>query len=441
VYAPLLDSADFARPLLWTHERALSAGEFVSAVARLAQQLPDARYLINLCEHRHEFLIAYCAALLRAQTNLLPSTRAPEVVTELVAAHAASYLCDDEMVRRALLAPAHAPLQVSLVVSAEHVAEIAFTSGSTGRPQAHRKRWGNLLATTALNAERVRACLAPRYGNARPWIIATVPPQHMYGTETSVLLPLAADMAVHTGRPLFPADVAAALAQTPEPRVLVTTPVHLRALVASNVSFPPIGVVVSATAPLEGQLAARVEAQLDTTLLEMFGSTETCVIATRLTASEEAWHLYPGVRVSPQADCARVEAPWFDAPTELQDVVELLPGERMLLKGRNVDMIEVAGKRASLSDLTRRLLAVPGVLDGIVFQPDAPAGGGSQGVRRVAALAVAPGLAPEQVAERLSQSIDPAFVPRPLVLVSQLPRNELGKLERERLLAALHSAP
>jgi acyl-coenzyme A synthetase/AMP-(fatty) acid ligase len=32
-------------------------------------------------------------------------------------------------------------------------------------------------------------------------------------------------------------------------------------------------------------------------------------------------------------------------------------------------------------------------------------------------------------------------VPRPLVLVSQLPRNELGKLERERLLAALHSAP
>jgi acyl-coenzyme A synthetase/AMP-(fatty) acid ligase len=173
----------------------------------------------------------------------------------------------------------------------------------------------------------------------------------------------------------------------------------------------------------------------------MFGSTETCVIATRLTASEEAWHLYPGVRVSPQADCARVEAPWFDAPTELQDVVELLPGERMLLKGRNVDMIEVAGKRASLSDLTRRLLAVPGVLDGIVFQPDAPAGGGSQGVRRVAALAVAPGLAPEQVAERLSQSIDPAFVPRPLVLVSQLPRNELGKLERERLLAALHSAP
>jgi acyl-coenzyme A synthetase/AMP-(fatty) acid ligase len=439
--AALLQSSDPGRPLLWTRNRAVSCGEFVDAVARLVRQLPDARYLINLCEHRHEFLVAYCAALLRGQTNLLPSTRAPEVVAELQAAHEHSYRCDDEVVRRALLVPAPAPEPARLVVPGEHIAEIAFTSGSTGRPQPHRKRWANLLASTALNAGRVRACLAARYGSARPWIVATVPPQHMYGTETSVLLPLAADMAVHTGRPLFPADVAAVLAEVPEPRVLVTTPVHLRALVASKLRFPSIGVIVSATAPLDAQLATSVETQLDTTLLEMFGSTETCVIATRLTASEDAWRLYPGVRVAPQADCARVEAPWFDEPALLQDVVELLPGARMLLKGRHFDMIEVAGKRASLADLTRRLLAVPGVLDGIVFQPDAPAAGASPGVRRVAALVVAPQLTPEQITERLSQSIDPAFVPRPLVRVARLPRNELGKLVRERLLAALQSPP
>jgi acyl-coenzyme A synthetase/AMP-(fatty) acid ligase len=33
--------------------------------------------------------------------------------------------------------------------------------------------------------------------------------------------------------------------------------------------------------------------------------------------------------------------------------------------------------------------------------------------------------------------MDPVFLPRPLVFVSQLPRNDLGKLPRERLLAAL----
>src|SRR5579872_2187044 len=215
----------------------IDTGEFASAVARVAHQLPEARFLVNLCEHRHEFLVAYCAALLRGQTNLLPPTRAPEVVSELLAAHEASYRCDDETVRQALLAPAPEGAEPELLVPAEHVAEIAFTSGSTGRPQPHRKRWGSLRASTALNAERVRAALAARYGGTRPWIVATVPPQHMYGTETSVLLPLAADMAVHAGRPLFPADVAAALAVLPEPRVLVTTPVHLRALVESSVSF------------------------------------------------------------------------------------------------------------------------------------------------------------------------------------------------------------
>ncbi len=48
------------------------------------------------------------------------------------------------------------------------------------------------------------------------------------------------------------------------------------------------GVVLSATAPLDAELARQIETQLDTTLLEMFGSTETCVIATRRTSSMAA---------------------------------------------------------------------------------------------------------------------------------------------------------
>jgi acyl-coenzyme A synthetase/AMP-(fatty) acid ligase len=34
--------------------------------------------------------------------------------------------------------------------------------------------------------------------------------------------------------------------------------------------------------------------------------------------------------------------------------------------------------------------------------------------------------------------VDPAFLPRPLLLVSQLPRNELGKTTRAQLLQLLH---
>ena len=68
-----------------------------------------------------------------------------------------------------------------------------------------------------------------------------------------------ADMAVHCGRPMFPQDVAGALADVPEPRVLVTTPVHLRVLSESGIGFPDTALIMSATAPLEAGEAANAE--------------------------------------------------------------------------------------------------------------------------------------------------------------------------------------
>ena len=119
------------------------------------------------------------------------------------------------------------------------------------------------------------------------WILATVPLQHTYGMEFSVLLPLIAGMAVHAARPLFPADIARALAELPTPRVLVSTPVHLRALVESPQEFPQAALIISATAPLDRALAQAVEAKLGGRLLEIFGSTETCAFASRRTAQDE----------------------------------------------------------------------------------------------------------------------------------------------------------
>jgi acyl-coenzyme A synthetase/AMP-(fatty) acid ligase len=42
-----------------------------------------------------------------------------------------------------------------------------------------------------------------------------------------------------------------------------------------------------------------------------------------------------------------------------------------------------------------------------------------------------------QILDRLAPSVDAAFMPRPLLVVERLPRNELGKLPRENLLKAL----
>lgn len=408
----------------------LQTADFLAVAAALAARLPDHPAAVNLCERRDHFLIAFAALLMRNQTCLLPPSRVPAVVDEVMAEHPGCYKVDDAFVEAASAVRVEAPT-VTPQIPADRVVVIGYTSGSTGRPKPNPKTWGGFAASTALNASRLRDVLPAR---RQPWIVATVPPQHMYGMELSVLMPLLGGMGIHAGHPLYPADIAAAFADVPAPRVLVSTPVHLRALLEAGVDLPNVAAVVSATAPLPAELARAIEQAFGTVLLEYFGSTETCIIASRRTAIDDAWRPYQGVTLQPVDDGTRVNAPWFDAPIVLQDVVEVLAGGTFAVRGRNADLVEVAGKRASLADLTRRLLAIPGVTDAVVFQPDDT---DSATVRRLAALVVAKELTESQILALLAPMVDPVFLPRPLLRVPRLPRNDVGKLPRGALLAAL----
>jgi acyl-coenzyme A synthetase/AMP-(fatty) acid ligase len=51
------------------------------------------------------------------------------------------------------------------------------------------------------------------------------------------------------------------------------------------------------------------------------------------------------------------------------------------------------------------------------------------------ALVVAPNLSERQVLAALAERLDPVFLPRPLLRVDRIPRNETGKVTRETLLA------
>jgi acyl-coenzyme A synthetase/AMP-(fatty) acid ligase len=438
---PLLCTTDNARVVAWCKGEAVSAARFLAQVHAVAADLPAAAAAVNLCEDRYAFLVAFCAIVLRGQTNLLPSSRAPQAVDEVMAAHPGCYALGEQALDPAPIGyrqlpplDAASPLQADAswpMIPAEQVVAIGYTSGSTGTPSANLKTWGSFHASNAGNLAMLKATVGRHFE-----IVATVPPQHMYGMEMSVLLPLLGDAGVHTGRPFFPADVAAALAEVPAPRVLVTTPVHLRALVESGIALPPIAAMLSATAPLSVELAQAAEQRFGAPLLEVFGSTETCVFASRRPTVDEDWSLFDDVILHPQPDGTAVEAPQLDASVTLADIVSLSDGgRRFRLRGRHADMLEIAGKRASLGDLSRRLLAIPGVQDGVVFQLG---DGDALGVHRIAALAVAPGLDEHAILDALRRSIDPLFLPRPLRLVAALPRNETGKLPRTALLELLH---
>jgi acyl-coenzyme A synthetase/AMP-(fatty) acid ligase len=415
---------------------------FLAEVRGVAAGLPKAACAINLCEDRYRFLVAFCAVALRGQINLLPPSRAPTAIEDVRRQYPDSYCISDVDLSPAPPRLHVLPERLSTVigsaldggipeVDADAVAMIGFTSGSTGTPKANPKTWASLRTSTAQNVAALRD-LWP--GGQRLPVVATVPPQHMYGMELSVLLPLLAPVAVHSGRPFFPEDVAAALGHADAPALLVTTPVHLRALVESGIALPPLAGIVTATAPLSQALAAAAEQRFGCEVREVFGATEICIVARRRTARDDAWTPYPGVRLHPQPDGTLVEAPHLPTPVALADLVELRADDTFVLCGRQSDLLEIAGKRASLGDLTRRLQSVPGVIDGVVLLLDACR---NTGVRRIAALAVAPGIDEAAILGALRLSVDPVFLPRRLRIVDALPRNDTGKLPREALLRLL----
>lgn len=427
----------------------VTADRFLRDVAGLAARLPDRRHALNLCADRYGFLVAFAAALVRGQVSLLSSDRSARGLARIAERYPDAYTLGDEAtppggiagVEHAAVAPLQgspgpAPVDVPLV-PADRTAAIVFTSGSTGDPVPNPKPWAALVACSEAAAER--------FGLDDPAapasIVGTVPPQHMYGFETTVLLPLHAAASSYAGSTFFPRDVADALARVPGPRTLVTTPLQIRALLAAGEPLPPIAQVISATAPLPAELAAEAEAAWGgTRVLEIFGATEVGSIASRRTISGDAWRPYRTVRLSP-ADgdgAAAAEVAHLPGPVILADRVELLDGGAAFrLLGRLQDVVKLAGKRASLAGLGAILRGIEGVEDGAFFAPDDL---DSNPRARLSAVAVAPGLSADEVAAALRARVEAPFLPRRVVLVESLPRNEVGKLPRAALAELLRRA-
>ncbi len=437
---PLIEPDSAQRVVAWRGLLGVTQQQFLRDVHALADRLPQASHAFNLCEDRYHFMTAFAAVCLRGQTNLLPPSQAVGVITEIAQAYPDCYALGDgaspDLSLPWVAVDEHATStaaseQTVPTLAQEHLAALVFTSGSTGASQAHAKTWRTLVQTAQLAAQRFLEA-----GQPSPNIVATVPAQHMYGLETTVMMALAGGCAIHAGRTFYPADLREALEQLPAPRLLATTPVHLRACVSTPRPFPPLQLVISATAPLDAELAAAAEAVLGAPVFEIYGCTEAGSMASRHTVDTEVWQFYPGMRLVRCDDVDYVQGLHLNAPVPLPDVLEALGDGRFLLRGRSSDMIKVGGKRSSLGELTRRLLQVPGVSDAVVFVPAAR--GGNEA--RPAALVVAPDLGERQILAALAEMIDPVFLPRPLIRVPRLPRNAVGKLPHAALLAELERA-
>lgn len=431
---PLVPRDALARVCVRSDSTRLGYSQILHKATLLAECLPDVRYCMVLCERRDLFVISYIAVLMRKQTLLLPSNRTEGVLRDVLDEYPDSCcVVDDGVVPLGLPSldctwldeetgeSSHIP-----VLAAEHVAAIVFTSGTTGKPAPNIKCWGDLVLGSRLLQQR----LGLDHGVA---IVATVPPQHMYGLETSVMAPLMLGGSVYAGRPFYPADLQAALTAMDVPPVLVTTPLHLRAVTSAELQWPRLQRVISATAPLDQKLAEKVEQILKTSVTEIFGCTEAGSFASRETARDIDWHMYGGTRIEQQGEEAVIRGQHLPQPVLLSDRLQVHNPDCFRFLGRQSDMIKIAGKRVSLSELNIRLNGIPGVEDGVfVMRKQSHAQ-----VNRLLALVVAPELSASQLRETLAVSIDPVFLPRPLLKVDSLPRNHANKLPQQEMDALL----
>ncbi|AMM26242.1 AMP-binding protein [Variovorax sp. PAMC 28711] len=441
---PLLSDRDLDAPLAWRHGEPVSGHAFLADVMHQAAQLPAEGPAVNLCHDRYAFAVAVGAALVRGQPSLLPPDARPDTLERLIGTGGHTFaMADVPDLPTAGMRRVVVDLPAASVAStrAEAVPQIdatlhavsLLTSGSTGAPQPHAKQWQTLVGDIAVVIARLSEAIG-RPSLAGLTLVATVPPQHSYGLESSVLLAMLGGAAFDSSRPFFPADVVRSLASVPRPRALVTTPFHLKNLLAAGIALPPVDLILSATAPLSPQLAAQAEQAMGGVMLEIYGSTESGQVASRRPTQTEVWETFGEIRVRAEAapDGAErfvFEGDYVPEPTPMADILELLDAKHFRLLGRANDLVHVAGRRSSLGHLNYHLNSMAGIEDGAFWLPDEV----SDGVVRPMVFVVAPALDATEVIAGLRQRLEPVFVPRRVVHVKALPREATGKLTTRAL--------
>jgi acyl-coenzyme A synthetase/AMP-(fatty) acid ligase len=407
----------------------------------LSKSLRHATAVCNLCTSRVSFLVTWLAALRSHALLVLPPSGGQADLAGvlksishpvIVADHSQPIHQSWRSSAECLICP---PIWQPSKASAEDLAWqpdwdrtaiLLYTSGSTGAPEPQSKTLLHLAIGAQALGARLEREIAGGLAAVRR-IVCSVPPQHMFGIEASVMLSLVHAIPVQEGRPLLPADVQQAFAGSPA-TAWIATPLHLRGLVQSGEALPNCNLVVASTMPLTQQLAQQMEDLIGGPVLEIYGSTETGVLAMRRSAQEAAWEPVSGVRVESVTHGTLAYGPHFHSPVRVADEIEIGATGSFKLLGRSTDMIKIGGRRASLAGLNLLLQDLPGLEDGVFYLPTT-----MNPTERLCLIYSGPTLNRAAVEQWLRARVDSAFLPRTFVHVDKLPRSEIGKLPRHAL--------
>ena len=398
----------------------MSRNDLLAHAVALSEKLPEKTYVINLCQDRYLFIVAYLAVAIRQHISLLPSNQTPHTLSGLTDNYPDSYRLSDNK-NNADFYFSHAQLEKSSktfpALNIDAPLSISFTSGSTGQPKAIQKTWREFQTSAELALQRFKL------QNQAITLLSTAPMQHMYGLETSLFWVLFSRLTLHNSRPFYPQDINQTLTHLGGDKVLFSTPRHLNSCRQISCDWADIKFILSSTAPMSRKLAAQIEDQLQAPVFELFGSTETLSFASRRATQSEQWLPYATIYLIQKQQQFILQGGHIAKALVLDDNFTIDHQGLFTLQGRSADLIKIAGKRASLSELNHYITAIDGIEDGVFFPSNN---------ERLSALVVSQ-LPKQTIIRHLKHSIDAVFIPRAIYPVPALPRNEMGKLIKTEL--------
>ena len=416
--------------LAFVGERAISMAQFRRDVQRQMKAMPQPGEVLITTSGRYAFSVALLASWLSGHTVVLPANHRRETLQQLRNQFVIACECDRDWEASLHVAEridGHGSWTVDL--SGDFEALRLFTSGSAGEPVRIDKTMASLC-------DEAQA-LCRQFVWPEGAVVATVPPQHLYGLTFSILLPWFLGAAWIDEVPLYPRDVLRAV-RSSGARTLISVPAQYRAMLQDKTDLRGVHCVSSA-APMPAMLAHEWQQQTGDDLLEIYGSTETGVIASRRQLTEPGWSPLKQVDLSVTRDVLQVCSPYTGAgratPVQSGDRVELLSNGLFHLQGRADAIVKVAGRRVSLTRVESSLLDCHGVLDAAVVAMPAPG--------RVRDVEICAAIVTHDQAEtsvrslrtRLRDRLEGVEVPRRIVFVEQLPRSARGKLSLEAVRA------
>lgn len=243
-------------------------------------------------------------------------------------------------------------------IDPKHVALEIYTSGSTGEPKAITKTINQLEAE--LN---VIESLWPSDQAVETVVLSTVSHQHFYGMIFRLFWPLCAHRPFERELCEYSEEIQQ-LALGYSSFDLISSPSHLGRMNLS-VDWGAVSgrcrFLLSSAAPLAKEDSVSVSQLLSVQVNEVYGSSETGVIAWRTqsnSSNDGLWHPLPENILSSTVEgtlCVRSPYVGDELSLHLPDQVEFVEGGRFQLKGRLDRIVKVEGKRVSLNAIEQQL--------------------------------------------------------------------------------------